>query len=64
MELKNCSLQDACDYVIHTRNKKTQGDIGVIAVDAQGNFGICFNSQRMHRAWKLNAENITVKIYK
>ncbi len=62
MELKNCSLQDACDYVIHERNKNA--DIGVIAVDAKGNIGISFNSERMHRAWKINEDNITVKIYK
>ncbi len=63
-ELKNCSLQEACDYVIHQRNKNAEGDIGVIALDAKGNLGICFNSERMHRAWKTNEENITVKIYK
>ncbi|MBZ9728064.1 isoaspartyl peptidase/L-asparaginase [Salegentibacter sp. JZCK2] len=64
MELKNCSLQDACDYVIHQRNMDVEGDIGVIAVDTRGNLGVCFNSERMHRAWKNNEEKITVKIYK
>lgn len=63
MEFKNCSVQDACDYVIHQRNKNTDGDIGVIALDTKGNFGISYNSQRMHRAWKNNEEKITVKIY-
>lgn len=63
MELKNCSVQDACDYVIHQRNKNIEGDIGVIALDAKGNFGISYNSERMHRAWKNNEKNITVKIY-
>lgn len=64
MELKNCSLQDACDYVIHQRNNNAEGDIGVIAVDAKGNLGISFNSERMHRAWKINDEKITSKIYR
>ena len=64
MELKNCSLQDACDYVIHQRNNKAEGDIGVIAVDAKGDLGICFNSERMHRAWKINDEKIISYIYK
>jgi L-asparaginase / beta-aspartyl-peptidase len=63
MELKNCSVQEACDYVIHQRNKDVEGDIGVIALDTMGNFGISFNSQRMLRAWKMNEEIITVKIY-
>ncbi|PKL85847.1 MAG: isoaspartyl peptidase/L-asparaginase [Ignavibacteriae bacterium HGW-Ignavibacteriae-1] len=64
MELKNCSVQEACDYVIHQRNKDVEGDIGVIALDAMGNFGISYNSQRMLRAWKMNEEIVTVKIYK
>ena len=64
MELKKCSIQEACDYVIHQRNKNTEGDIGVIALDASGNLGICFNSERMHRAWKINEEKTSVKIYK
>lgn len=63
MELKNCSVQDACNYVIHQRNNNAEGDIGVIALDANGNFGISFNSKRMHRAWKNNEDNTTVKIY-
>lgn len=64
LELKNCSLQDACDYVIHQRNNNAEGDIGVIAVDAKGDLGICFNSERMHRAWKINNERIISYIYK
>lgn len=64
MELKNCSLQDACDYVIHQRNNNAEGDIGVIAADAKGDLGICFNSERMHRAWKINNERIISYIYK
>lgn len=64
MELKNCSVQEACDYVIHQRNKNAEGDIGVIAIDVKGNLGISFNSERMHRAWKINEDNISIKIYK
>lgn len=64
MELKNCNVQEACDYVIQQRNKNTDGDIGVIAVDAEGKMGISFNSQRMHRASKHNEDGITVQIYK
>ncbi|MFN3756450.1 MAG: isoaspartyl peptidase/L-asparaginase family protein [Flavobacterium sp.] len=64
MELNKCSLQHACDYIIHVRNKNVDGDIGVIAVDAHGDFGICFNSQRMHRAWKTNDDVMHLSIYK
>ncbi len=64
MELTKCSLQEACDHVIHERNKDADGDIGVIAVDAKGNIGLCFNSERMHRAWKRDGDEICVLIYK
>lgn len=61
MELTKCSLQAACDFVIHQRNKHVKGDIGVIAMDAKGNPGVCFNSERMLRAWKLEEDNIAAQ---
>ncbi len=64
MELTHCSVQEACDHVIHERNNYSDGDIGVIAVDAKGNIGLSFNSERMHRAWKMNEDEIHVNIYK
>jgi beta-aspartyl-peptidase (threonine type) len=54
MELKGCSLQEACDHVLHTRLKDTEADIGMVSVDRQGNFGITYNSDRMHHAWMSN----------
>lgn len=44
------SLQEACDYVIHERNKNT-GEIGVISVDKAGNIGLSYNTECMKRAW-------------
>jgi isoaspartyl peptidase/L-asparaginase-like protein (Ntn-hydrolase superfamily) len=38
--------------------------MGVISVDGGGNFGISFNSERMHRAWMSNNEKLQVKIYR
>ena len=49
---KNISLQEACDYVIHEKHKHSKGIMGVIAVDKEANLVVCFNSDRMHRAWK------------
>lgn len=43
-------LQEACDYVLHERNKNT-GEIGVISVDKDGNIGLSFNTECMKRAW-------------
>jgi L-asparaginase / beta-aspartyl-peptidase len=64
MEFRSYTVQQACNLVIHQRNKQVRGDIGVIAVDRNGNIGIAFNCERMHRAWI--GENIpfVAKIYK
>ncbi|MDB5021849.1 MAG: Beta-aspartyl-peptidase [Pedobacter sp.] len=50
-EIMKGSLQEICDHVIHERNKGTEGQMGVIAVNANADIGISFNSPRMHRAW-------------
>ena len=62
MESAGCSLQEACDLVVHQRNKLS-GDVGIIAVNRNGEIGIAFNSQRMHRAWVANDEPLEVRIY-
>ena len=49
--IPEATVQEACDYVIFQKNKKIEGDIGVIAVDHYGSIGISFNCERMHRAW-------------
>lgn len=63
MELKGMSIQEACDHVIHDRNIETQGDIGVISVDRNGDFGICFNSQAMRRGWIDTEGKMHLKIF-
>jgi len=62
IEHTGCSVKEACDHIIHVKNKDCDGDMGVIAVDAEGNIGMAFNSERMHRAWKTR-DGIEVKIY-
>lgn len=62
-ELKNMPLQEACDYVIHTLNKKHRGEIGVISVNSQAKFGLSYNTAIMKRAWMSSDEDLQVKIY-
>lgn len=59
----NMSLQQACDYVIHERNKELNGEMGVIALNRSGDFGISFNTEIMKRAWKSSEQKIQVKIF-
>ena len=63
VEYTQCTLQQACDLVIHEKNKDTKGDMGVICVNAFGDIGISFNSERMHRAWMNSDGVLVVKIY-
>jgi L-asparaginase / beta-aspartyl-peptidase len=63
LEAKLLSVQEACDYIIHKKNKFTKADMGVISIAPNGNIGISFNSERMHRAWIDKSGNVNVKIY-
>lgn len=63
IEYKGLSLKDACSYLIHEKTKNVEGDMGVIAVDPEGNVAAQFNSDRMHRGWKSSKEELTVAIY-
>lgn len=63
MEHKLMNIQEACDYLIHKKNKHVKGDMGIIAMDPEGNIGIAHNSELMHRAWKKSEDELTIKIY-
>lgn len=52
IEYKGLPLKEACRYFIHEKLKDVEGDMGLIAMDTEGNFAMEFNSERMHRAWK------------
>lgn len=43
-------IQQAAEEAISTLDR-VEGEAGVIAVDAAGNLGIAFNTQRLARAW-------------
>ncbi|WP_454781956.1 isoaspartyl peptidase/L-asparaginase family protein [Legionella sp. WA2022007384] len=59
----NMPLQEACDYVIHERNKKLNGEMGIIALNQKGDFGISFNTEIMKRAWKSSSLAIQIKLF-
>ncbi|MCW3077717.1 MAG: asparaginase, partial [Bacteroidetes bacterium] len=63
MRYKNLPLKSACKQVIQVNNKAIKGDIGIIAVDKNGNISLEFNSERMLRAWKEGNKKPVVKIY-
>jgi beta-aspartyl-peptidase (threonine type) len=64
MEYKGFTLQQACDLVVKDKLLKLGGEGGLIAVDAQGNFELSYNSEGMYRGAK-NSEGLNlVGIYK
>lgn len=63
MKYNKLNATEACDWIINEENKDIDGDMGVIAIDAKGNIGMEFNSERMHRGFKTETETF-VKIYK
>ncbi len=64
MNLLHCSLQEACDKVIHVDNKHIKGDLGVIGVAPDGQIGISFNTKRMHRAWFEDDGTLRTELYR
>jgi beta-aspartyl-peptidase (threonine type) len=63
MDLKGYSIQQACDSVIHNIERPFLGDVGIISVDKNGNLGVAYQSERMHRASIDTNGTLTVKIY-
>jgi len=64
MEFKGLSLADAAAEVIHKRILEIGGDGGLIAVDANGNVTMPFNTEGMYRA-KISSEGQKeISIYK
>jgi len=63
MEYKNMSLHDACNFVVKDKLVKFGGEGGLIAIDANANIELVFNSDGMYRAWKKNNDETQVRIY-
>ena len=64
MEYKGEPLDKACDQVVNHRLKNMEGEGGLIAVDAQGNASMVFNSAGMYRGVKSSDGTNEVAIYK
>ena len=64
MEHKGLSLEEASNEVIHKRILHIKGDGGLIAVDAQGNIAMPFNTEGMYRAFKTSKGEKEISIYK
>lgn len=63
MKYKGMTVEQAADAVIHQQLKPIGGSGGLIALDAQGNIHLPFNSGSMFRASVDNAGKITVGIW-
>ena len=63
MEYKGMTLQAAAEYVVHQKLKPIGGEGGLIAIDAQGNFALPFNSAGMYRGWHRQGEGAQVAIF-
>lgn len=64
IEYKGFSLKEACNLVVKDKLVKIGGEGGLIALDAQGNIELCFNSEGMYRASKKSNEELYLGIYK
>jgi beta-aspartyl-peptidase (threonine type) len=63
IQYRGLRLKDACYYLLNEELKDVKGDMGLIAIDQQGNIGMEFNSERMHRAWRSSDGETGVAIY-
>lgn len=63
MEYRNMSLREACHFFIHQKCKAVKGDMGLIAIDPEGNIALEFNSERMFRGWKTASGESGTEIY-
>lgn len=64
MEYKGYTLKQACELVVKEKLVKLGGEGGLIAIDAAGNTELCFNSEGMYRASKMEGEPVFIGIYK
>ncbi|CAN5665472.1 beta-aspartyl-peptidase [soil metagenome] len=63
MEYGGKSLKEACEHLVFVRLKKINGDGGLIAIDADCNIDMSFNSEGMYRGYSTNDKDIFVEIY-
>ncbi len=61
---QDISLAEAAEYVVMEKLVAGGGDGGVIAIDAQGNISMPFNTEGMYRGFRLGADDPVVQIFK
>ena len=64
MEYKGLSLEEAARIVVQDKLAPVGGEGGLIAIDADGNITLPFNSEGMYRASRREGEAAQVAIYK
>ncbi len=64
MEYKGMSVKEAADEVVHRKLPELGGTGGVIALDANGNFTMPFNTEGMYRGFVKEDGKVEVLIYK
>lgn len=64
MEYKGLSLKEACDLVVYKKLVDIGGEGGLVAIDANGNIEMPFNSEGMYRAKRIAGGEIQLGIYK
>jgi beta-aspartyl-peptidase (threonine type) len=64
IDYKGLPLKEAARYLFEEKLKDVDGDIGLIALNQNGDIALEFNSDRMHRAWKSSDGDTGVGIYK
>jgi L-asparaginase / beta-aspartyl-peptidase len=64
MHFTGAGPQEACDRLVKKKTNLSEPDLGVICVGANGETGIAFNSERMHRAWLDASGKSSVMIYR
>jgi len=64
MEYKSMTLDEACRVAVMEKFTELGGDGGVVAIDAQGNIAMPFNSPGMYRGFMRPDSTSEVKIFK
>jgi beta-aspartyl-peptidase (threonine type) len=64
IQYKGLTLQEACRVLVHDKLVKFGGEGGLVAVDANGNIEMPFNSEGMYRACIRSGEEAIVRIYR
>jgi beta-aspartyl-peptidase (threonine type) len=64
MEYCGASLEAAADRVVHEKLPTIDGKGGLVAVDAQGNVALPFNTEGMYRGYARVGEKPVTAIYR